>query len=167
MTAIERRQAILTLLTDAPAPLSATSLARRFSVSRQVVVGDVALLRAQGHQVIATARGYLISAPAGLVRRVAVRHSADLTREELNAMVDCGCTVLDVIVEHPVYGQLTAPLELSSRLDVDDFMKRMEGAAPLSQLTGGVHLHTLSCPGEDALAQLRERLQLLQILLTD
>ena len=74
-------------------------------------------------------------------------------------MVDCGCTVVDVIVEHPVYGQLTAPLHLSSRLDVDQFMKRMDRAAPLSQLTGGVHLHTLSCPDETAYEHLLQLLR--------
>ena len=80
-------------------------------------------------------------------------------------MVDCGCTVVDVIVEHPVYGQLTAPLHLSSRLDVDQFMKRMDGAAPLSQLTGGVHLHTLSCPSEDAFRRVQSALREMGVLL--
>ena len=95
----------------------------------------------------------------GLLRRIACIHSAEETRDELDAMVDCGCTVVDVIVEHPVYGQLTAPLHLSSRLDVDQFMKRMDGAAPLSQLTGGVHLHTLSCPDETAYEHLLQLLR--------
>ena len=95
----------------------------------------------------------------GLLRRIACTHSAEETRDELDAMVDCGCTVVDVIVEHPVYGQLTAPLHLSSRLDVDQFMKRMDGAAPLSQLTGGVHLHTLSCPDETAYEHLLQLLR--------
>ena len=95
----------------------------------------------------------------GLLRRIACMHSAGETRDELDAMVDCGCTVVDVIVEHPVYGQLTAPLHLSSRLDVDQFMKRMDGAAPLSQLTGGVHLHTLSCPDETAYEHLLQLLR--------
>ena len=40
------------------------------------------------------------------------------SQAELNAMVDQGCTVLDVIVDHPIYGQLTGPLQLSSRYDV-------------------------------------------------
>ena len=159
MTAEQRRQEILTLLEQTDTPLSAAALAHRFSVSRQIVVGDVALLRAQGREIVATARGYVIPAPAGLVRQVACRHTAAQTREELDAMVDCGCTVIDVVVEHPVYGQLTAPLHLSSRLDVDQFMKRMDGAAPLSQLTGGVHLHTLSCPDETAYEHLLQLLR--------
>ena len=157
MTASERRQQIARLLSASQAPISATTLSQELGVSRQIIVGDIALLRAAGQEITATARGYVIPAQNGL--RIACIHSAEETRDELDAMVDCGCTVVDVIVEHPVYGQLTAPLHLSSRLDVDQFMKRMDGAAPLSQLTGGVHLHTLSCPDETAYEHLLQLLR--------
>lgn len=166
MTAEQRRQEILTLLEQTDTPLSAAALAHRFSVSRQIVVGDVALLRAQGREIVATARGYVIPAPVGLVRQVACRHTAAQTREELDAMVDCGCTVIDVVVEHPVYGQLTAPLQIASRYDVEQYLLRMEnlGGQPLSMLTDGIHLHTLSCPGEEAFSQLLARLRELGML---
>lgn len=159
MTASERRQQIARLLSASQAPISATTLSQELGVSRQIIVGDIALLRAAGQEITATARGYVIPAQNGLLRRIACIHSAEETQDELDAMVDCGCTVVDVIVEHPVYGQLTAPLHLSSRLDVDQFMKRMDGAAPLSQLTGGVHLHTLSCPDETAYEHLLQLLR--------
>lgn len=159
MTASERRQQIARLLSASQAPISATTLSQELGVSRQIIVGDIALLRAAGQEITATARGYVIPAQNGLLRRIACMHAAEETRDELDAMVDCGCTVVDVIVEHPVYGQLTAPLHLSSRLDVDQFMKRMDGAAPLSQLTGGVHLHTLSCPDETAYEHLLQLLR--------
>ncbi len=159
MTASERRQQIARLLSASQAPISATTLSQELGVSRQIIVGDIALLRAAGQEITATARGYVIPAQNGLLRRIACTRSAEETRDELDAMVDCGCTVVDVIVEHPVYGQLTAPLHLSSRLDVDQFMKRMDGAAPLSQLTGGVHLHTLSCPDETAYEHLLQLLR--------
>ena len=122
MTASERRQQIARLLSASQAPISATTLSQELGVSRQIIVGDIALLRAAGQEITATARGYVIPAQNGLLRRIACIHSAEETRDELDAMVDCGCTVVDVIVEHPVYGQLTAPLHLSSRLDVDQFM---------------------------------------------
>ena len=164
MTAPQRRSAIYQQLTHADAPISATALAQQFSVTRQVVVGDIALLRAEGHSITATSRGYIIPAETGLIRTIACVHSAQDTRQELFAMVDCGCTVVDVIVEHPVYGQLTAPLHLSSRLDVDQFRKRMDGAAPLSQLTDGIHLHTLSCPDQASYEHLKARLRQLGFL---
>ena len=133
MTAIERRNAIYQVL-SADTPISATALAGRFGVTRQVVVGDIALLRAEGRSVIATPRGYIIPVPDGFVRTIACVHNAAQTRDELNAMVDCGCTVIDVVVEHPVYGQLTAPLAISSRYDVEQFIEKMASASasPLS-----------------------------------
>ena len=161
MTAAQRRSAIYEQLTRADTPISATALAQRFSVTRQVVVGDIALLRAEGHRITATPRGYMIPSETGLLRT----SGAD-TQKELFAMVDCGCTVLDVIVEHPVYGQLTAPLALSSRYDVEQFVQRMADshAQPISALTDGVHLHTLSCPSEDAFAHLKATLQSMGML---
>ena len=167
MTAEQRRQEILTLLEQTDTPLSAAALAHRFSVSRQIVVGDVALLRAQGREIVATARGYVIPAPAGLVRQVACRHTAAQTREELDAMVDCGCTVIDVVVEHPVYGQLTGVLRLRSRYDVAEFVRRVEehGARPLSALTGGIHLHTVRCPDEKTFRRVRKSLEAENFLL--
>ena len=149
MTTEERRNAILDTLARADQPVSAAALARRFGVSRQIVVGDVALLRAGGADISATPRGYVIlPAASGLVRRLAVRHGEDGIEAELNAMVDQGCTVLDVTVEHPVYGQLTGPLQLSNRHEVAEFLRRcsQSDARPLSDLTEGIHLRTLSCP---------------------
>ena len=169
MRAEERRQAILNTLNNAGHPVSATALARQFSVSRQIIVGDIALLRAAGADISATPRGYVAHqpSPAGLVRQVACRHNSQGMEAELNAMVDQGCTVLDVIVEHPIYGQLTGPLQLSSRYDVSQFIARcaQSDAKPLSDLTGGIHLHTLSCPDEAAFRRVREAPQDMGILL--
>ena len=165
MHAEERRQTILNLLRQSARPVSAGALAERFSVSRQIIVGDVALLRAAGAEISATPRGYLIQkAPAGLTRQVACRHDAADMEAELNAMVDNGCTVLDVIVEHPVYGQLTGLLQLSSRYDVQQFLARCSDARPLSDLTEGIHLHTLSCPDEAAWQRVLASLRQLNIL---
>ena len=86
---------------------------------------------------------------------------------ELEIMVDNGCTVLDVIVDHPVYGQLTGALQLSSRYDVRRFIQRAGAAQPLSLLTEGVHLHTLSCPDEDAFRRVLEELRGAGFLLED
>lgn len=167
MDAQERRQAIARRLADSTGPLSAASLARELSVSRQIIVGDVALLRAGGLDITATPRGYLLPRlPAGITCTFACRHRAEQMEAELNAMVDQGCTVLDVIVEHPIYGQLTGPLRLSSRYDVAQFVARcrQEAAAPLSQLTEGVHLHTVLCPDGEAAARVRESLEQLGFL---
>ena len=84
-------------------------------------------------------------------------------------MVDGGCTVLDVTVEHPVYGEITAPLQLSCRYDVDEFVRKMQenGAQPLSLLTEGIHAHRLSAPGEDAFTRVLAVLRSKRMLLED
>lgn len=119
------------------------------------------MLRAGGADIFATPRGYCLqnAAAAGLTRRVAVRHDEAGMEAELNTMVDNGCTVVDVIVEHPLYGQLTGPLQLSSRYDVAQFIARSHTAQPLSVLTGGIHLHTLLCPSEDAYRRVLDALR--------
>ena len=167
MDAQQRSQIIARRLHGSEKPVSAAVLARELSVSRQIIVGDVALLRAGGLDITATPRGYILPRlPAGVTCTFACRHRGDQMEEELNAMVDQGCTVLDVIVEHPIYGQLTGPLHLSSRYDVGQFVARCkeEAAAPLSQLTEGVHLHTVLCPGQAAADRVRTELERLGFL---
>ena len=168
MRAEERRQAIREILQHSAQPVSATALASQFSVSRQVIVGDIALLRAAGADISATPRGYVILQEAtGYVRQVACLHDGAGMEAELNVMVDQGCTVLDVIVEHPIYGQLTGPLQLSSRYDVAQFISRSKEAEarPLSLLTEGIHLHTLSCPNEAAFLRVQLALRDMGVLL--
>ncbi len=154
MKADVRREKIMDILKGRNEPVSASALAREFSVSRQIVVGDVAILRASGEDIAATPRGYVLQGtqPEGRIHRVACIHSRDDMEKELNLCVDYGCSVLDVIVEHPVYGQLTGELQVHSRYDVSQFMELagQEGAHALSELTDGVHLHTLDCPSDEA-----------------
>lgn len=170
MDAVQRRAALSDYLSQAAGPVSASVLAARFSVSRQIIVGDIALLRAGGLDIAATPRGYLLPRPTpGLTRQLACVHRPEDMGRELELMVDNGCTVLDVIVEHPVYGQLTGQLQISSRYDVQQFLARVQAhdAAPLSMLTGGIHLHTLRCPDEAACARACAALKAAGLLLDD
>ena len=168
MTAEERRRAIAQTLRASAAPVSAGALAETFRVSRQIIVGDVALLRAGGEEISATPRGYTVRRETGLLERsVACVHSGAQTEQELCIMVDNGCTVRDVIVEHPVYGQLIGALDLRSRYDVKQFLERSAAAAPLSSLTDGLHLHTLLCPDEDAFLRVKRELDAAGFLLAE
>ena len=160
----KRRQEILKVLQSSQKPESASSLARRFSVSRQIIVGDIALLRAASYAIDATPRGYVMQREDSQARRmIACRHEDARLQEELYTVVDNGCGVLDVIVEHPLYGEISGSLQIFSRYDVDAFCKKLEKekANPLCALTGGIHLHTLYCPSEEAyqrvLSALREK----------
>ena len=166
MTAESRRSAVLAAISSTNQPISATVLAKQFGVSRQIIVGDVALLRATGAKISATPRGYVIQQDiTGIIRQVATRHNGDQMEEELNIIVDHGCTVLDVIVDHPIYGQLAGQLQLSSRYDIQQFVARSAQAQPLSLLTEGIHLHTLSCPSEEAYERVCDALQQVGLLL--
>ena len=170
MEAASRRQAILDRLRTADRPVSASALAAGLNVSRQIIVGDIALLRAGGAEISATPRGYVLPrATDGITRTIACRHTLAQTGQELDILVDNGCTVLDVIVEHTVYGQLTGQLQISSRYDVEQFLARIRDsdAAPLSMLTGGLHLHTLCCPNEDAYTRACAALKAAGLLLGD
>ena len=170
MEAASRRQAILDRLRTADRPVSASALAAGLNVSRQIIVGDIALLPAGGAEISATPRGYVLPrATDGITRTIACRHTLAQTGQELDILVDNGCTVLDVIVEHPVYGQLTGQLQISSRYDVEQFLARIRDsdAAPLSMLTGGLHLHTLCCPNEDAYTRACAALKAAGLLLDD
>ncbi len=169
MPAEKRRDEILRTLSGAKYPVSATSLATKFSVSRQIIVGDIALLRASGKSISATPKGYVIDGTyEGIIRTIACKHSEDRVKDELYAIVDNGATIINVIVEHRVYGQMTAEIRLSNRYDVDKFLEKMDQEAPLlSVLTGGIHLHTIACHDENAYERVVHALRRRDILYTD
>ncbi len=163
MDSSNRKNNILEILKQASSPVSATSLSKKFGVSRQIIVGDVALLRAAGYDIDATPRGYVMGADKTTNRsRIVCQHQDADTERELNIIVDNGCHVVDVIVEHPVYGQLTGLLNIGSRYDVKVFLQKVaeSDAHSLCQLTDGIHIHTIEYPDSDALertiAELKE-----------
>ena len=169
MDASTRRKSILKIIKESIKPISAGKLAEHFSISRQVIVGDIALLRASGHNIIATPRGYLISPSESnkcYIKKIVCKHNYEEMKDELYAIVDCGCSVKDVIVEHPIYGQLTGELAIQSRYDADKFLHLTQKAKakPLSFLTEGIHIHTLICPSEEAFIKAKEKLKSLKIL---
>lgn len=164
MNAEQRRNQLLSCLEQAKEAVSATSLAKQFAVSRQIIVGDVAILRASGSDIAATPKGYILQSAqgsSGVTHMIACIHDGTQMEQELNICVDHGCTVVNVVVEHPVYGQLEGMLDLSSRYDVGRFVKTVkeQSAHALSELTDGIHLHTLKCPDEEAFNRVKEALK--------
>lgn len=170
MEAALRRNTILKTLKESDAPISAAALAMLLSVSRQVIVGDVALLRAAGEKITSTSRGYIMDKESdGEIYTVACIHGAEDTERELNIMVDNGCRILDVTVEHFVYGELTGALQISSRYDVGQFVEKLrrDGVQPLSTLTGGVHIHRLRCANRECFERTCSALREASFLLED
>lgn len=163
MTGEERRARILDELAKASGPLSGETLGRATGVSRQVIVQDVALLRAQGHGIVSTGRGYALAAPrpCRCERVLKCRHSVEETAEELTLVVDAGGTVEDVMVNHRVYGQVRAPLGIASRRDVRRFMDDIHTgkSRPLMTVTSGYHFHRISAPSEEVLDEIEAALR--------
>ena len=162
MNAAQRRETILERLSRDETPVSASALAAQLGVSRQIVVGDVALLRAGGAQIDATPRGYqLHPAEKGYTGILACVHrTEDEMRTELYTVVDQGGVVMDVAVENSLYGELRGNLNLASRYDVDNFIQQAKNAPEslLSRMTGGVHLHTLHCPDAESFQRIKKAL---------
>jgi len=168
MNGTERRQRILELLREAEGPLSGSALARELGVSRQIIVQDMALLRARTDmEIISTYQGYLLHTPEEICSRVfKVRHGADRTEEELLEIVDLGGRVEDVFVYHRVYGVVRGQLMIGSRKDVREFMEllREGSSAPLMQITDDYHYHTVIADSAKDLDRIQERLSQLGFL---
>ncbi|MCI8744054.1 MAG: transcription repressor NadR [Lachnospiraceae bacterium] len=144
-----RREEIIRLLAGSRSPVSGTELARRLKVSRQVIVQDVALLRAVNKNILSTNKGYLLFDPgreSGECRKtLCVRHTTEQVLEEFYGIVDLGGKILDVVVEHELYGQIAVDLIIASRQDAEEFYQKMREnrAKPLKELTEDVHYHTI------------------------
>jgi hypothetical protein len=164
MNGEERRKAIMEELARAAQPVSGTLLASRLHVSRQVIVQDIALLRAENKNIISTNKGYMLYKSEEnrlrARRTVKVSHDTDQVLEEFYTVVDLGGLVLNVFIEHELYGQLEADLCISSRADAEDFAERMASCKdkPLKFLTDEVHYHTLEAKNEEVLDRIVRKL---------
>ncbi len=168
MNGKERRIYIQQTLSASTQPITGTYLAAQCNVSRQVIVGDISLLRAQGINISSTPQGYSLNKPlsAELRRRIVCNHSADLLETELQTIIDNGGTVYSVGIEHDVYGHIEADLVLRSRRDINEFIARMNrtGAPPLLKISGGIHTHTIAAPSTELMDIIILELKRLNIL---
>ena len=162
-----RRAHILELLEGATGPLSGTGLAQSCGVSRQVIVQDMALLREGGVHIASTNRGYVLKESHVRPRRLfKVHHTDEQIADELNAIVDLGGTIDDVVVNHRTYGRLSAELGISSRRDVRRYLDELSASnsSPLMHVTSGYHFHHVSADSEDILDEIAMELGALGFL---
>lgn len=170
MNAKERRAELLKLLKMDIKPMSASAIADKFDVSRQIIVGDIALLRASGYDIMATQSGYVLIKKGKEEDEndvntyiLACHHDKGQLEAELHTIVDNGASFINVAVDHPLYGSITQPLDIRNRFDADAFVGKVAvtSALLLSSLTNGAHLHTIRCDDPDAyrriLTSLREQ----------
>lgn len=164
MTGDTRRSQILQLLKTQDTPLSGTALANEFHVSRQVIVQDIALMRAENHNILSTNRGYLYrreeAAPSMPKRVFFVRHTPEQVLEEFMTVIDLGGKILDVVVEHEIYGQIRVDLLIETGRDAREFHKKMSHSRdkPLMTLTDDRHYHTVAAPSEKLLDLIEQEL---------
>lgn len=164
MDSAERRKEILKLLRESEAPIKGMDLANKLGVSRQIIVQDIAIIRAKGESVLATPQGYIIPIEKGnkTVKTIICNHKGyEQIEDELKTIVDMGGKVLDVVVEHPLYGEIKSSLMIGSRLDVAQFMENLKKtkAEPLSTLTGGIHTHSIEVEDENVLENIKKTLK--------
>ena len=161
MSGEERRGKIIQALKNSDKAVSATTLAKEFDVSRQVIVQDVALLRANGKNIFSTNRGYLIQEDEETTRVFKVQHEDDEVEKELTTIVDLGGTVEDVFVYHKIYGVVKAPMNIKTRKDIYEYVKTLSSgkSSPLLKITDNYHYHTVQADSEDILDNIQKDLE--------
>lgn len=160
MNGNERRTEILKLLTESQGPISGTSLAKQLNVSRQIIVQDIALLRAAGNDILSMKQGYTIQSKPKSCRVFKVIHQEQDVEEELRTIVDFGGAVKDVFVYHKAYGVLRADMDIKSRLDIENFVAKIKSGKSnlLMDVTSGYHYHTVLADSEQLLDIIQEKL---------
>lgn len=163
MKGTERQSHILKTLKAASGPIVARKLADEFGVSRQVIVGDIALLRAAGEEILSTPSGYLmnIQPQTEVKKRYVFKHTTEDTADEIRTVIELGGKMLDVTVDHPVYGEITGLLNIFTSTDAEQFIEKVTSgeASLLSELTDGIHVHTLSAESAEQLDLIEAKLE--------
>lgn len=161
MTGSERRNAIINQIRSSSMPVPGKLLASSYDVSRQVIVQDIALIRAAGYDIISTNRGYILNGDSSVRRTFKVRHTDSQLEEELNAIVDLGGCVKNVMINHKVYGRMEAELNITSRRKVKEFLTdiRSGKSSPLKNITSGYHYHAVEADSEETLDLIEDMLR--------
>ena len=161
MNAAERRRKIALCLGAADVPVSSAALSRNFGVSRQIIVRDIAAIKAAGGEIIATHYGYVLQRSPFAERVFKVRHTSEKTEEELSLIVSLGGIVVDVYVWHKIYGQIKAKLNISSKDEINVFLDgvRSGKSSELMHVTDGYHYHTVRAESSDTLDRIENALR--------
>lgn len=159
----ERRKEIAAIIMAAKEPVSGSVLSKRLGVSRQIIVQDIAMLRAEGYDVLSTHQGYVITKGPFAERVFKLRHTSEQTEDELSGIVAMGGTVVNVFVWHKVYGKVEASMNIFSERSVAQFMDGIKSgkSKELMHITEGYHYHTVRADSIESLdaieAMLREK----------
>jgi len=158
----ENMKKILEILSNSKEPVKGKDLAEIIGVSRQAIVQYISVLKTKGYKIFSTRDGYILENSKDKVRKmVAVKHSSKEIYNELLKIVKAGGKVINVIVEHPVYGEITGRLDIATIDDVSKFIALMESthATPLLELSGGIHIHTIETPDKETMQKVLNAIQ--------
>lgn len=160
MKAEERRKELVVYLMSEQKPISGGTLAEKFQVSRQIIVQDIAVLKAMHYEILSTHYGYILQKSPLVERVFKVKHTSEETENELNCIVELGGTVVDVFVWHKVYGKISAPLNIFSKYHIEKFMEgvRSGKSTELMHVTGGYHYHTVRADSYETLEKIEKAL---------
>ena len=165
MTGEQRRTEIRRMLQQSQQPLTGTALANALHVSRQVIVQDIALMRAEHLPILSTNKGYLLRPDDVRLQQPKrvffVRHTTEQVLEEFMTVIDLGGRILDVAVEHELFGPIRADLLIENAQDARDFVTRLGACRdnPLKVLTDDCHFHTVAAPSEKLLDLIESELR--------
>lgn len=161
MKADQRRKEIANYMMSAQNAVPGGKLSEKFGVSRQIIVQDISALKEAGYEILSTHSGYVMRTTPHCERVFKLFHTKDQTEDELNTIIDFGGIVADVFVWHKVYGKMTAPLNISSRLHIAQFLEgvRTGKSSELMNITGGYHYHTVKADSEEVLNRIESALQ--------
>ncbi len=160
MKGAERRDKLLELIKNSREPVTGSVLAKEAEVSRQVIVHDISLLKAEGYDIIATNRGYIINRPARAERVFKVVHTDEEIRDELELIISLGGIVKNVFVWHKIYGKICADINIATSGDIDEYIEnfRTGRSSPLKNVTSEYHYHTVAAPDVYTLDKICEAL---------
>ncbi len=160
MKSEERRKRLLTILADSTEPVSGSKLSELLDVSRQIIVQDIALIKAAGHDIVPTHYGYVLKRKSVFERTFKLRHTSAETEDELSLIVSLGGTVVNVYVWHKVYGRIEARLNIFSKRGVKQFIDGIKSgkSSELMHITSGYHYHTVSAESSEILDKIENAL---------
>lgn len=160
MNGEERRERLFNHIRGLSEPVSANTLAAKYGVSRQVIVQDIALLKAGGSDILSTNKGYIMNYNAAFTRVIKVRHTDEEIEDELQTIIDLGGVVTDVFVWHRAFGRINAKLLIKSRRDIKQLLNDLSTgkSTPLKNITAGYHYHTIEADNVETLNEIEKAL---------
>lgn len=159
----QRREKLIQILQMQTEPISGTQLSKQLGVSRQIIVQDIALIRAEQHSILSTTKGYLMVTPkqSYVSRYFKVKHKKEEIEDELITIIHYGGKIKNVMIEHPTYGKIITDLFLATEEQVKEFIAKInaEHTVPLYELTKGVHSHKVEAESEEILEKIEQALK--------